>query len=107
MKSKPVIHRDSSRHGIALYCFSPPVMVATLIVEFVMVVHTLVVHRMQRPVRVAAALICCLAMFQMAEYRICTAASNQVWTWIGYVSITLLPPLGIHLVTFVSKNAWL
>lgn len=107
MKSKPALHRASPRIPMALYCFSPSVMAATLIVEFVMVAHTLVVYRMQRHVRVAVSLLCCLAIFQMAEYRICTAASNQVWTWVGYVSITLLPPLGIHLVTLVSKNFWL
>lgn len=82
-------------------------MAATLITEFALAIYTVVVYKMQSHVRVMTSLLCCLALFQVAEYRICTASYQWLWTWIGYVAITLLPPLGIHLVTLVSKNHWL
>jgi hypothetical protein len=40
-----------------------------------------------------------LAVFQLAEYMVCggMGVSSMNWARIGYVSITMLPPLGVHL----------
>ena len=52
--------------------------------------------------RLAAAILVGLATFQLAEYNICEGAwgvESLTWARIGYVAITLLPPLGLHMAT--------
>lgn len=41
-----------------------------------------------------------LALFQLSEFTVCGAThwSAALWSRIGFIAITLLPPLGIHLV---------
>ncbi len=51
-------------------------------------------------------------MFQVAEYRTCgqvIGLNGLMWSRIGYVFITLLPPLGLHLVSAIAqrKPFWL
>jgi hypothetical protein len=45
----------------------------------------------------------CLGVFQLAEHLICTAYA-PLWIKIGYVAITLLPPLGIHIISEITKR---
>ena len=47
-----------------------------------------------------------LAIFQLAEYQVCSNKS-LFWMRLGYISISMLPPLGIHLVSMVTKRKWL
>jgi hypothetical protein len=50
-----------------------------------------------------------LGIFQLAEYLICTATGipGISWARIGYVSITLLPPLGTSLaMALAGKKSW-
>ena len=58
------------------------------------------------------ALLVCLALFQWAEYNVCegTVLFDSVgWAKLGYVAITMLPPLGIHLIYQISadKRRWI
>lgn len=85
-----------------LYCFSPPVMLATFIIEIVCAVYVVVKYKLTPVSRLAVALLVCLAVFQLAEYNVCEGAfgvDSLTWARIGYVAITLLPPLGLHLST--------
>lgn len=45
-----------------------------------------------------------LALFQLSEYNVCEGVgfSALVWSRIGFVAITLLPPLGLHLVQIIA-----
>lgn len=48
-----------------------------------------------------------LAVFQLAEYNVCEAAmglDSVSWARIGFVAITALPPLGIHILTVIAKR---
>ncbi|HET6747020.1 MAG TPA: hypothetical protein VFH06_02865 [Candidatus Saccharimonadales bacterium] len=50
----------------------------------------------------AIAILVGLAVFQLAEFNVCEGAwgvDSLMWARIGYVAITLLPPLGLHLAT--------
>jgi len=95
-----------SKSGNTFYCFSPPVMIATFFIEISFAVYTLVRYKLSALARIAIATLTLLALFQLSEYATCghTSMSEALWSRIGYVSITLLPPLGVHLIRVVSRR---
>jgi len=79
------------------FCFSPPVMIATYVIELSLLAYTLWRYKLSSFTRLSVLLLFFLAVFQLAEFRVCTGSINGAfWSHIGYVAITLLPPLGIH-----------
>lgn len=90
------------------YCFSPPVMLATFIIEIGLLFYTLFRYKMNTLLRITSALLFFLAVFQLAEYNVCGGfgASATTWSRIGFVAITMLPALGIHLLQTVSGRGW-
>lgn len=89
------------------FCFSPPVMLATFFIEFFGAIYTVVRYKMDKVGRLVAAILLFLGIFQLAEYMICEVINLPGLTWarIGYVSITLLPPLGISLAMALAGKA--
>lgn len=88
-----------------LYCFSPPVMLATFIIEIALAVYTVARYKLTPVTRLAALVLVGLAAFQLAEYNVCEGAwgvDSLTWAKIGYVAITALPPLGLHLATKIA-----
>lgn len=87
------------RYTGKLYCFSPPVMLATFVIEISFVFYVLWRYKMTAVTRLVVAILACLAIFQAAEYTVCGGVGLQggLWSRIGYGAITLLPPLGLHL----------
>lgn len=83
-----------------MYCFSPPVMLATFVIEIGLAMYLLWKYKLDRISRIGVAMLVFLATFQMAEYMVCggMGMSGNMWARLGYASITLLPALGIHLV---------
>ncbi len=82
-----------------LLCFSPPVMIATIIIELSLALWVLLRYATNTPRRLIIAMLVLLAGFQLAEFNVCSSHPvDLLWSRIGYVFITLLPPLGIHLV---------
>jgi hypothetical protein len=47
-----------------------------------------------------------LGIFQLAEFQVCDGAHTVGWMRLGYAAITLLPALGIHLVSLITKHKW-
>jgi hypothetical protein len=92
------------RKNSAFYCFSPPVMMATFLIESALLLYVLVRYKMSAPTRVTAALLAFLATFQLAEYYVCTGPMNSAifWSRLGFVAITMLPALGLHLVHLIA-----
>jgi N-terminal 7TM region of histidine kinase len=82
-----------------LYCFSPPVMLATFFIEVALAGYAMWRYKLNRTSRLFVAMLGFLAIFQLAEYMVCggIGVSAMNWARIGYVAITMLPPLGIHL----------
>ena len=80
-------------------CFSPPVMIATFIIEICLALFTLFRYKRSLLTGLSIALFVFLALFQLAEYFVCGGAGQSATTWsrIGYASITMLPPLGVHI----------
>jgi hypothetical protein len=87
-----------------LYCFSPPVMIATFIIEIVLFVWAGVRYKASLTRRLAMAMLLFLAMFQLAEFFVCGGLGVDAATWsrLGYVAITTLPPLGLHLIATIA-----
>lgn len=91
------------KSGTTFFCFSPPVMIATCIVEISMFLYMLWRYKFTTLTRLAAGLLLLLATFQLAEFHVCTGTSALIqWSHIGYVAITLLPALGIHAITILQ-----
>jgi hypothetical protein len=93
------------------FCFSPPVMVATFLVEISLLAYTLWRYKMSPLTRLAAITLSFLAIFQLAEYNVCGGMGLHAATWsrVGYVSITLLPALGFqltHQIVGRAMNRW-
>lgn len=87
-------------------------MVATFIIEIVLAIHTIWKYKLSSVTRLAVAVLVALAVFQLAEYFVCEGTpvlDSVAWAKIGYVAITLLPPLGIHLIAKIAGDSrkWL
>lgn len=90
-----------------LYCFSPPVMIATFFIEIICALYVLFRYKVAPIPRLAVMILVGLATFQLAEYNVCEGAwgmDSLMWARIGYVAITLLPPLGFHLATKLAGD---
>lgn len=87
------------------YCFSPPVMIATFFIEIALVMYTLLFRKLNTSTKIGVVLIICLAIFQLAEYGVCESYGQANYmAKLGFIAITLLPPLGLHLVTTIGKR---
>src|SRR5262249_37302071 len=79
---------------------------ATFVVETGLLLYTVIRYKLSPVVRLAAVTLACLALFQLAEYNVCgrLGISAETWSRIGYVAITLLPAMGIHMISLISKK---
>ncbi len=84
-------------------------MIATFIIELILLGYTLVRYKLNSATRLIAALVFFLAVFQFAEYNVCggSTATAEIWTRIGFIAITALPALGLHLSLVIAKRCWL
>lgn len=88
-----------------LACFSPPVMIVTFLIEIMSALFILWRYRSNVISWIIVALLICLGTFQYAEFMVCEGAlglSRNTWSRIGYACITMLPPLGVHLLLELS-----
>lgn len=94
------------KRDLRLYCFSPPVMLATFLIEIIGAVYVVWRYRMTVTARLIAALLVFLATFQGTEFLLCggVGVPGGIWSRIGYGSITMLPPLGIHLIYVLARR---
>ncbi len=74
-------------------------MVATMLVELTLACYTVWRYKLNVVGRLVLLMLLTLATFQLCEYHVCghTGFAASVWSRIGYVAITLLPALGLHL----------
>lgn len=94
------------KYSNKLFCFSPPVMIATFIIEIVLAAYVLWRYKLNEITRLVMLILVFLAIFQLAEFMICGGMGMDgiAWARVGYVAITLLPPLGIQLAYTVAKK---
>ena len=89
------------------YCFSPPVMLATIIIELSLAIYTLIRYKLNPKKRLVLAILLLLATFQLAEYSVCGRfnLNAEAWSRVGFVAITMLPPLGLHLIKVIAGKS--
>lgn len=92
--------------GVQLNCFSPPVMIATMAVEVSLAAYTIWRYKLNHLVRLVIAMLVGLAVFQLAEYFVCTGLGSMAgpWSRVGFVTITALPPLGLHIMHILADK---
>lgn len=94
-----------SRNRNTFYCFSPPVMIATFVIEIALASYALWRYKWTRITRLAALTFLALGTFQLAEFMVCRSIGDALtWSRIGFVAIALLPPLGIHILQVVTRS---
>lgn len=82
-------------------------MVATCIIEVALLIYTVIRYKMTILTRLTAAALALLALFQLSEFHVCRSGGGAgAWSRIGFVAITLLPPLGIHIIQNISGRGW-
>lgn len=88
-----------------MFCFSPPVMLATFLIEFGLLFYVLWRYKLTTLTRLSAVFLGCLGTFQLAEYMICGGfgLGRVEWVKLGYIAITFLPALGLHMTATVAK----
>lgn len=97
---KPLSDRNT------MFCFSPPVMVATFMIELLLAIVLIIRNYKSRFSRAVALVLLLLALFQISEYIICTTSNASVlWARIGMAAVSLLPPMGIYLVSLISRKS--
>lgn len=85
-------------------------MIATFAIELSLFAYTLVRYKLSSKTRVIGVLLFLLATFQLSEYFVCRSSTSAgAWARVGYMAITLLPALAIHLISIISgrKIKWL
>ncbi|MGH7237697.1 MAG: hypothetical protein ACREGF_04135, partial [Candidatus Saccharimonadales bacterium] len=92
--------------GIQLNCFSPPVMLATLIIETLLVLYTLWRYKLTVLTRLIVLTLVMLAIFQLSEYHVCTGygLTAEDWSRLGFAAITTLPALGLHILHVLAAK---
>ncbi len=73
-------------------------MLVTLIIEVVFAFYILFRYKLTSAHRLVVSILFFLAIFQGVEYLVCATEATAPWPQIGFIAITLLPPLGLHLV---------
>lgn len=86
-------------------------MLATLVIELVLAIWVLIRTKSSTIKKIAITSLLLLGLFQLAEFMVCGAYSEalvNVASRVGYVAITFLPALGIHLANQIAgrKNNW-
>ncbi len=74
-------------------------MLGTMVIESSLAIYTVWRYKMTPITRLITLILGVLAIFQLAEYGVCTGLgglSGQDWSRLGFVAITALPPLGLH-----------
>lgn len=87
------------------FCFSPEIMLLTFITEFFLAGYSFIKYRTTKFGRGVVVTLILLGGFQLSEFFICRGYYPVFWSRIGFFSITLLPVLGLYLVSLIRKSS--
>jgi hypothetical protein len=99
------MQNKATKKSSTLYCFTPLVSLATFAIEFGLAFYTFAKHRKTLFGKLATITLILLGIFQLAEYSICKTGYAASWTIIGYLAITFLPALGLHMTSLMTKKS--
>jgi len=82
-------------------------MLATFTIETILAAYTLVRYKLDALGRLTILTLLGLAAFQLCEYHVCGGWGVRAseWSRAGYVAISLLPPLGLHMLHVLADKA--
>ena len=86
----------------SLFCFTPEVMLATFLIEIGLAAYVFIRYRLTDFSWLVLFILTLLAGFQFTEYQICANDGGMGWAKAGFVIITLLPVLGLHLISLIT-----
>lgn len=86
-----------------LRCFSPEVILATFVIEFLLAVYAWWRYRLTAFGRLSVGFLLLLAGFQLSEYAICRGADPTLWTRIGFACTSFLPILSVDFITRLRR----
>lgn len=89
-------------------------MLLTFLLEVMLAIWVFLRYRLDKVSLTVIGLLVGLAVFQLSEFQICGEGSGVLWSRVGYLAITVLPPLGLRLAQLlggkpnstVVKLAW-
>jgi len=84
------------------FCFTPEVMLATFFTEIGLALYVWIRYRLSTFGRLTVLILVLLGGFQVAEYQVCSSLNQLFWSRLGFVIITFLPVLGLHLISLVT-----
>lgn len=89
------------------FCFTPEVMLFTSLTEIFLAIYVYLRYKLDIFGRLVVFVLILLGAFQSVEYQVCGAQDELIkiiWSRIGFVIITLLPALGLHLISIITKK---
>lgn len=93
-----------SSGSATFYCFTPPVSFATFIIEFAFAFYVFFRYKATPFSRLCIVTLLCLGLFQLSEFMICKSPYIDFALKMGYISITLLPALGLHIIAIITRR---
>jgi hypothetical protein len=80
-------------------------MLATFAIELGLAFYTLLRYKMDVLGRLIVVILALLALFQLAEYQVCGHGTGiPTASRVGFIAITMLPAIGIHIISLVSEK---
>ncbi len=95
------------QNKLKFYCFTPEVAFATFVIELMLAGFVLYRYGLNKFTNVIILILFFLGAFQFAEFMICAGGDSVFWTKAGTISTTMLPALGLHLVSLLTKKTLL
>lgn len=95
---------EAKSSDVTFYCFTPLVSLVTFFIEFALAFFVLFRYKLTLFNKLSVITLICLGTFQLSEYFICTTTYGDLWIKVGYIAITLLPVLGVHSVTAITRK---
>lgn len=79
-------------------------MVVTFLLELASCLYVIWRYRLSAAGSLIAGILLLLAIFQVSEFQVCRGSGGLVSTWsrLGFVGITMLPPISLHLVHVIT-----
>lgn len=87
------------------YCFTPLVTLITFIIEVAFAFYVFLRYRKSLFGKLSIIFLLLLGIFQLSEYSICGGGHSLLWSKVGYLTITFLPVIGLHLISLVTKKS--
>ena len=81
-------------------------MLATVAIEIALALYALAKYKLSLITKLIITTLVMLATFQVSEYFVCTGAAGNTsaWSRLGFAAITVLPPLGLHILHLAAKK---